>query len=85
MITLAGGDIVKNHKLNNAIVNHFLSIDFIDKVDCSEAEVFQGEFSLFLSKIGEFLDTETPGMKFGLADVYDATTTNWANPGKRHP
>ena len=67
---------MKNYKLNNVIVHHCLSVDFINKVDCIEAEVPQAEFALFLSKIGEFLDTETPGKQFGLSDVYDATETN---------
>ena len=71
---------MRNRKLNNVMVHRCLSIDFINKVDCSEAEVSQGEFALFLSKNDEFLDTETPG-GFGLADVYDAAKTNWANPG----
>ena len=76
---------MKNHKLNNVIVRHCLSIDCINKVGCSEAEVPQGEFALFLRKIDEFLDTETPGKKFGLSDVYDTTKTNWGDLGKGHP
>ena len=68
-----GANIVKNHKLNNVIVQHWMSIDSINKVDCVEAEVSLWGFSLFLSKIGEFLDTETPGKQFGPSDVYDAT------------
>ena len=62
-----------------------LSIDFTNKVESSEADVCQGEFALFLSKIGEFSDTETPGRQFGLSDVYDAAKTNWANLGKGPP
>ena len=61
MITLEMGDIVKNHKINNVIVHHFLSIDFISKVACSEAEVSQGEFALFLSKIDEFFRCRNAG------------------------
>ena len=46
---------------------------------------FQDEFALFISKIDDFLDTETPGKQFGLSDVYDATKTNWGNVGKGPP
>ena len=38
-----------------------------------------------LSKIGGYLDTETPGKQFGLSDVYDATKTNWGDIGKGPP
>ena len=76
---------MKNRKLNNVIAHRCPSIDFINKVDCSEAEVSQGEFALFLSKIEEFLDTETPGKQFELSDVYDAAKTNWGILGKGHP
>ena len=50
-----------------------------------EAEVSKGEFALFLSKIDEFVDTETPGIQFGTSGVYDATKTNWANIGNGPP
>ena len=42
-----GAHIVKNHKPNNVIVHHCLSIDLSNKVDCGEAEVSQDEFALF--------------------------------------
>merc|ERR1712112_50408 len=81
-----GANIVKNHKLNNVIVHHCLSIDFSNKVDCiEEEEVPRGEFALFLRGIDEFLDTETPGRQFGLSEVYDAKKPNWANLGKGPP
>ena len=63
---------MKNRTLNNIIERRCLSIDFTNKVGSSEAEVFHGEFALSLSKIDEFLDTETPGEQFGLSDVYGA-------------
>ena len=80
-----GGSIVWNHKLSNVIVHHCTSIGCANKVGCCEAEVSHAEFALFLSKIDEFLDTETPGMQFGPSDVYDATKTNWGNLGKGAP
>jgi len=46
-----GASIVKNHTLSNIIAQHCLSIDFINKVESIEAEVSQGKFSLFLSKL----------------------------------
>ena len=76
---------MKNHTLSNVIAQHCLSIDFINKVESSEAEVSQDEFALFLSEIGEFSDIETPGKQFGLSDVYYSTKTNWANVGKGPP
>ena len=80
-----GEAIVKDHTLNNIIVQHCLSIDFISKVENSEAETSHDDFALFLSKIDEFLDTDAPGGKFGSSDVYDATKTNRANIGKGPP
>ena len=80
-----GSNIVKSHKLNNVIVHHCLSVDFIKKVDFGEPEVFQDEFAMGLGKIDEFLDAETPCKQFGPSGVYDATKTNWGNLGKGHP
>jgi len=77
-----GSNIVKSHKLNNVIVHHCLSVDFIKKVDFGEPEVFQDEFAMGLGKIDEFLDAETPCKQFGPSGVYDATKTNWGNLGK---
>ena len=74
MTILGGAGIVKNHTLSNIISHHFRPIEFINKLDNIEAEVFHDEFALFLSKIDEFLDTEAPGnFFFGTSDVYDAT------------
>ena len=85
LTTLWGPNIVKNHKLNNVIVNHCRSVDFIKMVDLGEPEVFLDEFAMDLGKIDEFLDTETPGKKFGPSGVYDATKTRWVNLRKGHP
>ena len=57
----SGAALVKNHTLNNIIIQHCLSIDFINKIENSDAETFHDEFALFLSKIDEFLDTEAHG------------------------
>ena len=54
-------------------------------MDCTEPDVFQGEFERFLRAIGEFLDTETHVGQFGYTGVYDATKTNWANVGRGPP
>ena len=42
-----GAALVKNHTLNNIIVQHFLSIDFINKIENIDAETFHGGFPLF--------------------------------------
>ena len=52
-----GAAIVRNHTLSNIIVQHCLCVDFISKVENSEAGIPHDEFSLFLGKIDEFLDT----------------------------
>ena len=80
-----GACIVKNHALNNIIVQHSLPIDFTNKVESIEADDIQDEFALFLSKIGEYSDTETPGKQVGLSDVYDSTKSNWSYIGKGPP
>ena len=48
------GDIVKNHKLNNVIAHHCLSIEFVRRVESSEPEDFQDEFAIGLRRIDEF-------------------------------
>ena len=58
-----GATIVKDRTLNNIIVQHCLSIDFISKAGNSEEETFHDDFALFLSKIDEFSDTDAPGKK----------------------
>ena len=45
-----GVGIVKNRIVNNVIVHHCLSVDFVRMADCEEAEVPQGEFSLFVEQ-----------------------------------
>ena len=45
------GDITKNHKRNNVIVHRCLSVDFINKVDCSEEEFHRANLLYFKVKL----------------------------------
>ena len=78
-----GASIVENHTIDNVILQRCLSIDFVKKVGSIDDEAPHDEFRIFLSKIDEFPDTETPGGQFGISDVYDATKNKLGEYRKR--
>ena len=79
------GDIAISHILNSAIVQHIMTISFIERLDNDAPEVPQDEFASDLRRMDVLLNTEERGKQFGPPGVYDATKTNWANQGKGHP
>ena len=60
-----GSNIVNNHKHNNVIAHHCLSIECIESVESSEPEFFQDELASELRGVDEFLNTGTHGRNSG--------------------
>ena len=59
-----GANVVKTHKLNPIIANRCLDIDFIAKLEASDAEEFHDMIGKELERMNEFLNTEALGKQF---------------------
>ena len=55
---------MKTHKLNPIIANRCRDIDFISKLESSDAEAFRDMIGKDLRRMGEYLNTESLGEQF---------------------
>ena len=65
--------IVKSHKLSGVIERNCVSLEFAGDLEASDGDVAQDKFAKYIMAVDEHLDSESIGVQFRKAEVYDGT------------